>query len=484
MDLRQYARILRRHWVLVSLTIAVCTGAAGALAWSQPPAYAAQTQLFVSTTGAPASLSQTYQGGLFSQQRVLSYAQLVSSPAVVEGALKQLHLPDSVEHIQAEISASVPVGAVLINVTVTDRSPQRAQQIANVVGSQFSSFVRKLETPPGGNSPVTIAVTRRAQLPTAPVSPKKPLYLLLGALLGIVLGIGFTVIREAFDTRIRDEGEVEAITGASVIGSIARDPRVRRRPLVVIDDPSSMQAEAYRRLRTNLSTVGADPRRRAFVVSSSVASEGKTLVVANLGITLAQAGHRVILVDADLRRPRLAELLGVPSGVGVTDVLVGDVSVEAALRVWREDLPLEVLPSGRQSANPSELLGSQLFEVVLEALTDRADVVILDAPALRPVTDAAVLARLTSGVILVTRMGSTRVEELEGAIRSLRAVDEEVLGVVLTGGRSVRADSRRDDSGYPRGERHRVDAGRVDTGTAVSVATGGDRERFPDWDER
>src|SRR5207245_4869465 len=139
-----------------------------------------------------------------------------------------------------------------------------------------------------------------------------------------------------------------------------------------------------------------------------VASEGKTLIVANLGIAFAQAGCRVVLVDADLRRPKLAKLLGLSSTVGLTNVLVENVPVLDALQTWQDELPLEVLSSGQQPPNPSELLGSQRFASTLSTLTDRADLVILDAPAVLPVADAAILGRVTSGVILVARVASTR----------------------------------------------------------------------------
>jgi polysaccharide biosynthesis transport protein len=199
----------------------------------------------------------------------------------------------------------------------------------------------------------------------------------------------------------------------------------------VVNDSDSVAAEAYRRLRANLRVLSVDRGVRSFVVSSAVASEGKSVIAANLGVAFAQAGSRVVLVDADLRRPRLAEMLGLSSTVGLTNVLVDDLPLEFALQNFSDGLPLEVLGRGPKPPNPSELLESPRFAAVLGALTDRVDVVIVDAPALLPVADAAMLARLTSGVILVARVASTRTEQLETAARSLHAVDGQVLGVVL-----------------------------------------------------
>jgi succinoglycan biosynthesis transport protein ExoP len=460
MDLEQYVRVLRAHWLLILASIVVCVGAAAAFAWTRTPIYAARTQLFVATGGASADLSQTYQGGLFSQQRVLSYAQIVSSPPVVQAAMAQLGLRESVRKLQGKISASVPTDTVLINVTVKEQSPQRAKAIADAVGNQFATFVNRLESRPGeGSSPVKVSVTSQAQLPTEPVSPRKVFYLAFGALFGLALGIGGAVLREALDDRIRDEDDAAAIASAPVLGSIAEDPDAGRRPLIVVEDPFSVRAEAYRRLRTNIRVLSVDRGARSLVISSAVASEGKTLIAANLGVTFAQAGYRVILVDSDLREPNLADVLGLSSTVGLTDVLVDNLPVEAALQTWRLGLPLEVLGSGSQPPpNPSELLSSQRFATVLGILTDRVDVVILDAPALLPVTDAAILARLTSGMILVTRPASTLRGQLETATWSLHAVDEQALGVVLNRV-PIRRAAVRHSSGYPSDRREADERG-------------------------
>jgi succinoglycan biosynthesis transport protein ExoP len=431
MYLNQYVRVLRAHWVLVVLSVLACTGAAALLAWTRTPIYEARTQLFVSTTGAPTNLAEAYQGGLFTQQRVESYAEIVPSPAVARAVIKELRLSKSVQDVQEEIRASVPDGSVLIDVRVRDRSPRLAKAIADAVGRHFSGFVNALErSPRGRSSPVKVSVTNPARRPSDPVSPQKPLYLTLGALLGLILGIGGAVLREALGKRIRSDDDAEAAAGAPVLGRIAEDQNAKERPVIVADDPLSVPAEGYRRLRTNLHALGADRGHRSFVVSSAVASEGKTQVVANLGVAFAQAGHKVVLVDADLRRPRLASVLGLNSPAGLADVLAYDFPLEVAL-CRPTDLPLEVLPSGPPPANPSELLGSERFVNVLRTLTDRVEVVILDTPALLPVADAAILAQLASGVILVTRVGSTRADQLGTAAQYLRAIEKQVLGVVL-----------------------------------------------------
>jgi succinoglycan biosynthesis transport protein ExoP len=150
LDLKQYVRVLRAHWLLLALSVLVCTGAAAAFAWTRTPSYAARTQMFVSAGGGPTDLNQTYLGGLFSQQRIRSYADIVQSPAVAQAVISELHLSKSTQDVQDAISASVPADTVLLNVKVTDRSPQMAKAIANAVGHQFPRLVNTLETPQRG----------------------------------------------------------------------------------------------------------------------------------------------------------------------------------------------------------------------------------------------------------------------------------------------------------------------------------------------
>lgn len=440
MDLHQYVGVLRARWVLVVASVLACTLAAGWFAWTRTPTYAAQTRLFVSTSATGVEPSQTYQGGLFAQQRVQSYAPIISSPAVVQAVIEQLALHESVAELQAKIQASVPTDTVLLNVTVSDRSAQQAAAIANALARHFSAFVDTLENPRGGGqSPVKVIVTSPAGVPSAPASPRKPLYLALGGLLGLIFGIGAAVLRETFDKRVRTADDAARIARAPVLGGIAEDPDARRRPLIMIDDPASIAAESYRRLRTNLRAVTAPDASQSFVISSAVGSAGKTLVAGNLGIAFAQAGFRVAIVDADMREPGLSEVFSLSASPGLSEILAGEAPLDSALQAWRSGLPLAVLPSGRHPSEPGDLLESPRLAATLDALSQRVDVVIVDAPALEPATDAAILARLTSGAILVARAGSTRAEELETAARSLRAVEGQLLGVVLNRLPSARA---------------------------------------------
>ncbi|MFW8745217.1 CpsD/CapB family tyrosine-protein kinase, partial [Mesorhizobium japonicum] len=204
-----------------------------------------------------------------------------------------------------------------------------------------------------------------------------------------------------------------------------------RRPLIVHDDPNSARAEAFRSLRTNLQFLDVEGGPRSFVIASAIPEEGKTTTAANLAIAIAQSGARVAVVDADLRRPRLAGYLGLEGAVGLSDVLIGRVPLTDALQPWG-NVPLMVLPAGTRPPNPSELLGSRAMELLLQVLEREFDTVLIDVPPLLPVTDGALLAKQTRGALLLVAAGRVRRDELAGAIRALENVDAHLSGLILT----------------------------------------------------
>ncbi|MFG2108111.1 polysaccharide biosynthesis tyrosine autokinase [Micromonospora chersina] len=430
MDITQYLRALRAQWLLVVLMTAVGGAAAGAYSWVQTPMYQADVQLFVSISDRDAGAADLNQGGTFAQQRVKSYVDIVNSPTVTNEVVQSLQLPYTADELAEAITADSPLNTVLLNISVTDPSPQMARDIANAVASQVSRFIVELETPTGGKaSPVKATITKSASLPTAPVSPKTSLNLALGVLAGLAAGVGLAVLRHTLDKTIRGRREAALVADAAVVGEIGDDPKMKVQALIA-DDPTGLRAEEFRRLRTNIRFFSIDGRIGSLVVTGSVPSEGKSTVAANMAIALAQSGERVVLMDGDLRKPMIATLFGLPGGVGLTSVLIGDVPIEAAMHHWRRELPLYVVTSGPTPPNPSELLGTRRLADLVAGLVASGMTVIFDSPPLLPVTDAAVLARATDGALVVTRVGSTKTDELETSIEALRNVDARILGVV------------------------------------------------------
>ena len=205
-----------------------------------------------------------------------------------------------------------------------------------------------------------------------------------------------------------------------------------RENLITLSDPRSPAAEAYRALRMNLEFTSLDKSLESVVISSPEAEVHKSLVAANLAIVMAQGGQRVVLVDADLRRPNLHTLLGLPQEPGVTSYMVGR-DVETTLRLEETQIPdLLFLPSGALPPNPADILGSQKMQQLLEQLRNEADVVILDAPPVTVAVDASVLAAQTDGLVLVVRAGHTRRDHIDQAKELLERFRVKILGAVLT----------------------------------------------------
>lgn len=432
MELRDYIRVLHKRWRLILLCTLLAIAGALAITQRATPLYRTSVGFFVSTSdqSAQANSSNAYTGGLFSQQRVKSYAAIAAGPLIAERVAALL--PSGTRSIDGHITAAAVPDTVLLNVSVTDPTPRRALAIAQGVGREFPLLVAELEKPSSGAAaPIRVSVIQQPVLPGRAFTPQPIRNLSLALVLGLLLGVGVAVLREVLDTTIHGSQEAETLVGAPMLGVINFDPDGSKNPLVVARAPNSPRAETFRQLRTNLQFVDIQHAVRSVVITSSVPNEGKSTTTCNLGIALAQAGVHVVIVEGDLRRPRVADYMGVEGAVGLTSVLLGRSTLDDALQPWGSGIDLQVLSSGPLPPNPSELLGSQGMADLLTALEDRADIVIFDAPPLLPVTDAAVLGTMTSGVIMLIRSHSTRREQVARAVATINAVNATILGAVL-----------------------------------------------------
>jgi capsular exopolysaccharide synthesis family protein len=432
-ELRDYIRILRKSWVLIAVLLFVGIGAASAFSLLQTPKYSSSAKVFVSTSGG-SSVSDLQQGNTFTQQRVKTYADLATTPIVLLPVIAELGLNVSSSELAAMVTASAPLDTTLIEISVTNVDAALAAQIATSVSESLTLAVENIETSTSDAanvSPVKLTLVQHAEVPQEPVSPNVPLNIALGGLVGLALGVSLAVLREALDNRIRNERDVELITDVPILGGIVFDAKASERPLIVHDDPRSPRAESFRTLRTNLQFLDVGRENRSFVITSSIQSEGKSTTAANLAITLSDAGARVLLVDADLRRPKVHEYLGLEGAVGLTDLLIGRAEPEDVIQPWGKG-ELFVLPAGKIPPNPSELLGSDALVKLIGEFNRAFDVVLFDAPPLLPVTDAAILARTVGGTIVVCAAGRTHKNQLKGAFSALSNVDAPVSGVVLT----------------------------------------------------
>jgi succinoglycan biosynthesis transport protein ExoP len=284
----------------------------------------------------------------------------------------------------------------------------------------------------------------------AKISPAPMKNAVLGLMGGLLLGLGLAFVLEMLDKRVRSEDEIERRLQLPLLARIPDPPRSKanKKELVMLVEPSSLRAESFRRLRINLEFVNAERRARTILVTSATAGEGKSTTVGNLAVAAARAGQNVALVDLDLRRPTLHEFFGVPLQPGATDVALGSISLEDGLRQirlherqvsastnGRASVPgtLEFLSVGTLPPNPGEFLGAKGISEILLALSERSDLVFIDAPPLLSVGDTLPLSARVDAVVVVTRFGIVSRSMLTDLARALHTIPTEKLGVVITG---------------------------------------------------
>ncbi|SEP22757.1 polysaccharide biosynthesis tyrosine autokinase [Trujillonella endophytica] len=434
MELRELGLVLRRGWWLILAGIVLGVGGGGAICFLMTPTYESTTQFFVATPNSTDSNNNSaLQGGVFSQQRAQSYTRLLSGPDMTSRVIDRLGLPMSNEDLAENIEATADLQSVLIDVTVTDESATRAQAIAETIGLEFPDLVEELETAgrPELSAPVAVLVTGQPEVSDEWASPQVLLILLIGAGVGLVLGFGAAIARGQLDRSVKDPAEAGELGGAAVIGTIVRDASLSKRH-VLAEDLRSATGESFRQLRNNLQFLSVDEPPKVIMISSSLPSEGKTTTAINLGLALARAGRKVVIVDADLRAPRVSSYLDLVEGAGVTSVLSGAAELEDVLQRYGDaDGECAVLAAGPTPPNPSELLASGNMGAMLGTLRDAYDYVIVDSAPLLAAADSTGLATHADGVLLTVQFGRTRKDELRRAVDALQRVGGRVLGIVF-----------------------------------------------------
>ncbi|MHA3703902.1 polysaccharide biosynthesis tyrosine autokinase [Jatrophihabitans sp. YIM 134969] len=434
MNLRTYLRAIRkRWWWVVALTVA--GGALGVAAVvAATPIYVSTVTFFVSTSPGGDGNNSAVSADQFAQLRATSYAQLLSSDRAAQAVIEQSGIDLGPKDVASRISGSVTLNTVLLTATITDDDQARALLIAQALADTFPKLVQQLDAPLTGSTETTVSLepVSGPSVSSHAVSPKPTLYVGFGIIAGLVLGLFAAAVRDRFDTAVRSTDDLEGVTDAPLLSAVPEDNTAKVAPLVWGSRAVSQRAEAYRRLRTNLQFADVDNPVRVIVVTSAVAGEGKSSTSANLALSFADSGRRTVVVEADLRRPKLADYFEVDRSLGLTDVLAGRADLTHVLQPWG-GTGLYILPSGSIPPNPSELLGSRNLRGLIETLREQFDVVIVDTPPVLPVTDAAVAAAApgVDGVVFVMSYGQTKRAQVAAAISSLEAVGGRVLGLVL-----------------------------------------------------
>jgi polysaccharide biosynthesis transport protein len=495
------AIIRRRKWVVV-VPLLLVPIVAFLYSSQQPAAYAASSEVLLSRQDLGSALSGFTNADVLTDPERFAETQaaIARVPEVARRAVEKAGV-DAVTPgtLHGDSSVSVRGNADILKFTVEHADPTVAAQLATAYAQAFSEYSLELDTANLANArsdlernmaalqreratgtPLYRELTRKAQeLRTMELLQRKPKVVatadaasqiaptpkrnaVLGLTMGLLLGLASALLAEAIDKRVRDEDEIQRTLG---IPLLARLPALHHRPggsdrLAMLDDPSAVDAEAFRRLRSNVEFANLD----VIMVTSAVGIEGKSLTVANLAIALARSGRRVALVDLDLRKPSIARFFGLGLRPGVTDVAIETIHLERALlptRLWSDPIPLSsgngvsggrriaggepthrrseqhgklfVLPAGSLPASPGELVGTHAVAGILSKLREQMDFVLVDAPPLLVASDAATLSTRVDAIAVVVRLGIVNRPILRDLARELERSSVHKLGFILTG---------------------------------------------------
>lgn len=289
----------------------------------------------------------------------------------------------------------------------------------------YTQFVNNLSP----SSQNTLSIIEPAEAPRAPFAPNLPLNVALAVIIGIILATAVAFLIEYFDDTLKTNDDIARVLNASTLGEIG-SLKNKGDKLIAAAEPRSQNAEAYRMLRTNISFSSVDKPIRIILTTSASPGEGKSVTAANLAVTMAQAGYRTVVLDCDLRKPTQHKIFNVSNDVGLTNSLLAHSNLQNFLRPTRVE-NLRILTSGPLPPNPAELLGSRSMTELLEIIARDSDMIVLDSPPMLAVTDAAVLARISDGVLLIVDSGKTKRESGLRAKEALEATGARLLGVVI-----------------------------------------------------
>jgi capsular exopolysaccharide synthesis family protein len=429
LDFKSGLRAIRKHLILVIVATLVGIGAGAYVVFSAKPRYLSSVAFFISTPATDDA--SALAADQFATRRVNSYVRLARSDLLADRVKAASGVNLASTSISREITASADLNTVLLRVQVVDPDSARSLKIASAIATELPAVVSEIDAEGSKARTVKLTVVSGPRLSRYVIKPSRALNLGLGLIVGLAVGIAFAVLRELLDSTLRSQEALRDTSGHPVLGSIRFDNQAKTEPLLIGERNRSSRAESFRQLRTNLQFMNVDHPTQVIVVTSSVAAEGKSTTAVNLALVFAETGRRTLLIEADMRRPRVAEYLGLERSVGLSNVLVRQIDSDDVLQSWG-DGHLSLLAGGTIPPNPSELMGSQTMVDLMTKLRKQFDMIIIDTPPLLPVTDAAVASVLADGVVIVTRYGKTTRAQLISSVQSLEAVDARILGSVLT----------------------------------------------------
>lgn len=450
LDLREIIHILTVRWWIIAIFTALSIIITGFVTFTMiDPVYKAETSLFV---GKESDKIASLDLGEFNLNKSLvsDYRQLILSRLVSQEVIDELGLDMTVSTFQKKVEVTTIEDSRLFKISFESTDPKMAMDVANALAQVLVEKAQDII------QVKNIKIIDEAELPENPIKPNKIQNLLVAAVLGAFIGAGAVILVEYLDYTIKNANDVERLLKLNTIGEIPqfagekrgkskglfskrkhssgkkRDKNAVSHVLITITDPKAPASEAYRSLRTNIGYSGIDKQVRLIVLTSSRMAEGKSTTAANMAVSMAQSGKNVLLIDADLRKPRVHRYFNLSNDIGLTDIVVKNVSTEEAIKKFSYVENLSIICSGSVPPNPTEILESKKLAELLQELKEKFDIVIIDTPPVGQLTDGAILASMADGVILVAASGESNIDMVRRARAALMQVNANIIGVVLT----------------------------------------------------
>lgn len=424
---------IKRYWAVILALSVVGAISAFLISLTITPLYKATASLYF-TLNFGNTASDLAQGSTYTSNQMLSFGELATAPVVLEPVIQKLNLDMSVDDLTKVVDVSTPRDTVIMQISVTSVSPQSAAEIANAIGTQAGTVIEEYAPQMQNGKPsVQVRTIAAATPPQFQFVPDKKLNTAAGFVLGALLGVLAAFILAAIDNKIRSAQSLARITSVPYLGTL-RQLTDDTQHAIVLHDRAGKAAEEYRQVRSSLrfSTMSKHPL--SLVVSSSVPGEGKTTVATNLALALAESGQRVLLIDADLRKPRIAEYTNLIDSIGLSEVLVDEAKLSDAIQPLGLS-GVDVLTAGSIPPNPGELVSSSRMAQLLREADAGYDVVIMDSAPILAVADALSLTQASDGILLVTRAGVTHKSDLTLSVDHVTAAGGTVFGIVINAGR-------------------------------------------------
>jgi len=491
-NIKEYFALFKQSaWVIILVTI-VAGMAAFFISRSLTPVYQATTTVLVNEAPANAALDNSSLS--VSERLTSTYSEMMSKTPVMIETSRRLGLTLPIDELQEMITVKPIMYTQLIEVLVESVDPAAAALIANTVVEVFAAQVQEVQserfaqsksslasklaeveteldlfTALAASSNTTdaeraeysakatqyreiyfslqqsieqvwlaeaqtissVAIVEPASVPDKPIRPQVMLTTALAALVAFILAAGMVVAREALDDTIRTPEDIKRYLGLPVLGMIDTFSKDKEDRLITANKPRSPVTEGFRSLRENIKFASIDRPLRTLLVTSSIPAEGKSTIAANLAVVFAQADVDTILIDCDLRRPKVHTFFNISNNYGLSNMFFKQDEQLDESSFQTPNKKLRVVPSGKLPPNPAELLSSERMKKMLARLQNLSDLIILDSPPIQVVTDAVSLAPLVDGVVLVLQPGMSHISSARQTLEQLGRAKAQVLGVVI-----------------------------------------------------